>query len=131
MSVLDVERPDFMAEEDIRMFEDSVTKFFEQHAPVERVDKWRKLLSFGQARLWPVERVGKRAIVGALGCQSERLLRELSALIERPEKGGGTSGPGVRMDAIAQVAMGDFFISRAPRRVGSAAELRSILDAAW
>ena len=42
MSVLDVERPDFMAEEDIRMFEDSVTKFFEQHAPVERVDKWRK-----------------------------------------------------------------------------------------
>ena len=42
MSVLDVERPDFLAEEDIRMFEDSVTKFFEQHAPVERVDKWRK-----------------------------------------------------------------------------------------
>ena len=42
MSVLNVERPDFMAEEDIRMFEDSVVKFFEQHAPTERVDKWRK-----------------------------------------------------------------------------------------
>ena len=36
MSVLNVERPDFMAEEDIRMFEDSVTKFFQQHAPAER-----------------------------------------------------------------------------------------------
>ena len=29
MSVLNVERPDFMAEEDLRMFEDSVGKFFE------------------------------------------------------------------------------------------------------
>ena len=42
MSVLNVERPDFMAEEDIRMFEDSVSKFFEQNAPPERVAKWRK-----------------------------------------------------------------------------------------
>ena len=42
MSVLNVERPDFMAEEDIRMFEDSVVRFFEQNAPAERVDKWRK-----------------------------------------------------------------------------------------
>ena len=29
MSVLNVDRPDFMAEEDIRMFEDSVIKFFD------------------------------------------------------------------------------------------------------
>jgi acyl-CoA dehydrogenase len=42
MSVLNVERPDFMAEEDIRMFEDSVARFFEQNAPPERVEKWRK-----------------------------------------------------------------------------------------
>ncbi len=42
MSVLNVERPDFMSEEDIRMFEDSVTKFFQQHAPAERSEKWRK-----------------------------------------------------------------------------------------
>ena len=42
MSVLSVERPDFMAEEDIRMFEDSVIRFFDQHAPTERVEKWRK-----------------------------------------------------------------------------------------
>lgn len=42
MSVLSVERPDFMQDEDIRMFEDSVGKFFQQHAPAERVEKWRK-----------------------------------------------------------------------------------------
>ncbi len=42
MSVLNIERPDFMREEDIRMFEDSVARFFEQTAPPERVEKWRK-----------------------------------------------------------------------------------------
>jgi acyl-CoA dehydrogenase len=42
MSALNVERPDFMQDEDIRMFEDSVAKFFQQHAPTERVEKWRK-----------------------------------------------------------------------------------------
>jgi len=42
MSVLSVERPDFMQEEEIRMFEDACAKFFEQHAPTERVEKWRK-----------------------------------------------------------------------------------------
>jgi acyl-CoA dehydrogenase len=41
MSVLNVERPDFMAEEDIRMFEDMTAKFFEQNATPETVDKWR------------------------------------------------------------------------------------------
>jgi acyl-CoA dehydrogenase len=41
MSVLNVERPDFMAEEDIRMFEDMTAKFFEQNASPEAVDKWR------------------------------------------------------------------------------------------
>lgn len=42
MSVLNVERPDFMAEEDIRMFEDACARFFQQSAPPERVEKWRK-----------------------------------------------------------------------------------------
>ncbi len=42
MSALNVDRPDFMAEEDIRMFEDAVVKFFAQNAPAERVEKWRK-----------------------------------------------------------------------------------------
>src|SRR5688572_20037288 len=30
-----------MQDEEIRMFEDSVSRFFEQNAPPERVDKWR------------------------------------------------------------------------------------------
>lgn len=35
------------------------------------------------------------------------------------------------LDAIAQAAMGDFFISRAPRKVLGASDLRGILAAAW
>ncbi|MDZ4762869.1 MAG: acyl-CoA dehydrogenase family protein [Alphaproteobacteria bacterium] len=42
MAVLDVERPTFMAEEDLRMFEDQVGKFFDQHAPAEKVETWRR-----------------------------------------------------------------------------------------
>ena len=42
LSVLNVDRPDFMQDEEIRMFEDSVARFFEQNAPPERVEKWRK-----------------------------------------------------------------------------------------
>ena len=33
MSVLNVEKPAFMAEEDIAIFEDAVGKFFDEHAP--------------------------------------------------------------------------------------------------
>ena len=35
MGVLNVERPEFMQDEDIRMFEDSVGKFFDQNAKPE------------------------------------------------------------------------------------------------
>ncbi len=35
------------------------------------------------------------------------------------------------LDEVAQAAMGDFFVSRAPRPVQAVAELRGILDAAW
>ncbi|MDR6854914.1 iron-containing alcohol dehydrogenase family protein [Variovorax guangxiensis] len=35
------------------------------------------------------------------------------------------------LDAIASAAMSDFFISRSPRRVQGAADVRAILDAAW
>lgn len=35
------------------------------------------------------------------------------------------------LDAIAQAAMGDFFISRGPRPVKSGDEVRGILDASW
>ena len=42
MGVLQVERPAFMAEEDIVIFEDAVAKFFDEHAPESRVAKWRE-----------------------------------------------------------------------------------------
>ena len=42
MSVLDVEKPAFMAEEDIAIFEDAVGKFFDEHAPENVVATWRK-----------------------------------------------------------------------------------------
>ena len=35
------------------------------------------------------------------------------------------------LDSIAEAAMGDWFISRGPRRVSSAAELRGIIEQAW
>jgi acyl-CoA dehydrogenase len=42
MGVLQVERPAFMAEEDLVIFEDAVGKFFDEHAPESRVAKWRE-----------------------------------------------------------------------------------------
>lgn len=41
MSFLGVIQPSFMDDEEIRMFEGSVSRFFEQHAPPERTAKWR------------------------------------------------------------------------------------------
>jgi acyl-CoA dehydrogenase len=42
MGVLDVEKPAFMAEEDIAIFHDAVGKFFDEHAPEAVVATWRK-----------------------------------------------------------------------------------------
>ncbi|WP_426029498.1 acyl-CoA dehydrogenase family protein [Caulobacter sp. DWP3-1-3b2] len=42
MGVLQVEKPAFMAEEDISIFEDAVGKFFDEHAPEAVVATWRK-----------------------------------------------------------------------------------------
>jgi acyl-CoA dehydrogenase len=42
MAALDIERPDFLKEEDIVIFEDAVAKFFDGHAPESRVAKWRE-----------------------------------------------------------------------------------------
>jgi len=42
MGVLQVEKPAFMAEEDIAIFEDAVGKFFDEHAPEAVVATWRK-----------------------------------------------------------------------------------------
>jgi acyl-CoA dehydrogenase len=42
MAVLDVQRPAFMQDDEIRMFEDAVGKFFDQHATPEAVARWRR-----------------------------------------------------------------------------------------
>lgn len=42
MGVLAVEKPAFMAEEDIAIFEDAVGKFFDEHATESTVATWRK-----------------------------------------------------------------------------------------
>ena len=42
MGVLAVEKPTFMAEEDIAIFEDAVGKFFDEHAPESTVATWRR-----------------------------------------------------------------------------------------
>jgi acyl-CoA dehydrogenase len=42
VSILDVPPPAFMADEEIRIFSDSVGKFFDEHAPPERTAKWRE-----------------------------------------------------------------------------------------
>lgn len=41
MSVLNVPPPAFMQDEEIRMFEASVARFFDEHAPPERTARWR------------------------------------------------------------------------------------------
>ena len=42
MPVLNLERPAFMAEEDIVIFEDAMIRFFDDHAPESRTAKWRE-----------------------------------------------------------------------------------------
>jgi acyl-CoA dehydrogenase len=42
MGVLNVERPAFMAEEEVVLFENAVIRFFEDHAPESRTAKWRE-----------------------------------------------------------------------------------------
>jgi acyl-CoA dehydrogenase len=41
MPVLNVTEPDFMQDDGVRMFREAVIRFFERHAPVERVAQWR------------------------------------------------------------------------------------------
>ena len=42
MPVIDVPEPEFMADEEIAIFRDAVGKFYDQHAPAKRVEKWRE-----------------------------------------------------------------------------------------
>ncbi len=41
MPVLDIERPTFMADEDLGIFESSVGRFFDEHATPEDTARWR------------------------------------------------------------------------------------------
>ncbi|MGB3711270.1 MAG: acyl-CoA dehydrogenase family protein [Erythrobacter sp.] len=41
MPVIDVPQPEFMEDEEISIFADAVGKFYQQHAPQKRVEKWR------------------------------------------------------------------------------------------
>ena len=41
MSTLNVPKPDFMQDEELAIFENSVIRFFDEHAPPERVQRWR------------------------------------------------------------------------------------------
>ena len=42
MPVLNVERPAFMQDEEVVLFENAVIRFFEDHAPESRTAKWRR-----------------------------------------------------------------------------------------
>ena len=42
MPVIDVPPPEFMEDEEIAVFSDAVGKFFDQHAPPKRVQKWQE-----------------------------------------------------------------------------------------
>jgi acyl-CoA dehydrogenase len=42
MPVLDVERPAFLAEEDLNIFESAVGRFFDDNATIEAVNRWRE-----------------------------------------------------------------------------------------
>ncbi|NBC89148.1 MAG: acyl-CoA dehydrogenase [Alphaproteobacteria bacterium] len=42
MPVIDVPQPEFMEDEEISIYADAVGKFYEQHAPMKRIEKWRE-----------------------------------------------------------------------------------------
>ncbi|WP_394729953.1 acyl-CoA dehydrogenase family protein [Altererythrobacter sp. GH1-8] len=42
MPVIDVPQPAFMEDEEIAIFADAVGKFYQQHAPQKRIEKWRE-----------------------------------------------------------------------------------------
>ena len=61
MPVIDVPDPEFMQDEEIAIFRDSVGKFFDQHAPEKRVEQWRADGMVERA-FW--EEAGKAGLLG-------------------------------------------------------------------
>ena len=61
MPVIEVPDPEFMQDEEIAVFRDAVGKFFEQHAPAKRVEKWRE---DGQVERACWEEAGQAGLLG-------------------------------------------------------------------
>ncbi len=63
MTVLDVAPPDFMDDENLRLFENAVERFLEREAPPERVAAWRKA---GQVELEFWRQAGTAGLLGMM-----------------------------------------------------------------
>jgi acyl-CoA dehydrogenase len=61
--VLDVAPPDFMDDENLRLFENAVERFLEREAPPERVAAWRKA---GQVELEFWRQAGTAGLLGMM-----------------------------------------------------------------
>jgi acyl-CoA dehydrogenase len=89
MPVIDVPDPEFMADEEIAIFRDAVGKFFEQHAPPKRVEKWREE---GQVDREFWEEAGQAGILGMTvpeeyGGHGGDFRHDLVVLDQQAEKG--------------------------------------------
>jgi len=89
MPVIDVPDPEYMEDEEIAIFKDAVGKFFEQHAPQKRVEKWRE---DGQVEREFWNEAGAAGLLGAsvpveYGGHGGDFRHELIILDQQAEKG--------------------------------------------
>lgn len=89
MPVIAVPDPEFMADEEIAVFRDAVGKFFEQHAPEKRVEKWREDGMVERA-FW--EEAGEAGLLGmtvpeAYGGHGGDFRHDLVVLDQQAQKG--------------------------------------------
>ena len=89
MPVIDVPEPEFMQDEEMAVFRDAVGKFFEQHAPQKRVEKWREDGMVERA-FW--EEAGQAGLLGMTvpeeyGGHGGDFRHDLVLLHEQAEKG--------------------------------------------
>ena len=89
MPVIDVPDPEFMQDEEIAVFRDAVGKFYDQHAPAKRVEKWREDGMVERA-FW--EEAGEAGILGMTvpeeyGGHGGDFRHDLVVLDQQAEKG--------------------------------------------